>query len=61
MVPGSFGWGSAVFAAITMFAPSFAAFGKSYTLPNTSGSSCNKNSMASQFPVKYCFIFIRLQ
>jgi len=26
MVPGSFGWGSAVFAAITMFAPSLAAF-----------------------------------
>src|SRR3712207_3023969 len=25
MVPGSFGWGSAVFAAMTTFAPSFAA------------------------------------
>lgn len=26
MVPGNFGWGSAVLAAITMFAPSLAAF-----------------------------------
>jgi len=26
MVPGNFGCGSAVFAAITIFAPSFAAF-----------------------------------
>jgi len=26
MVPGSFGWGSAVLAAMIIFAPSFAAF-----------------------------------